>query len=103
MLEELEDTVLMIEGISVDLVSDMTTNIIRAPLIAYTQRMCELYEIATHDDVDSGPLWNSHEKEWHSEFVKLPIAGVDGCCLSPRRLYELTCNTTQVSIFVIFC
>jgi hypothetical protein len=44
LLEDLEDTVLMIEGISVDIVSDMTTNIIRGPLIAYTERMCKLYE-----------------------------------------------------------
>jgi hypothetical protein len=33
LLKDLEDTVLMIEGISVDIVSDMTTNIIRGPLI----------------------------------------------------------------------
>ncbi len=35
LLEDLEDTVLMIEGISVDIVSDMATNIVRGPLIRY--------------------------------------------------------------------
>lgn len=33
LLRDLEDTILMVEGISVDIVSDMTTNIIRGPLI----------------------------------------------------------------------
>ena len=86
LLEDLEDTVLMIEGISVDIVSDITTNIIRAPLTAYTQRMCGLYEIPMCDDVDSGPLWDSREKEWHSEFVKLPIAGSGRLLLVPKAI-----------------
>jgi hypothetical protein len=45
LLEDLEDTVLMIKGISVDIVSDIATNIIRAPLIQYTQQMCEWHGI----------------------------------------------------------
>ena len=35
LLEDLEDTILMVEGIDKDIVSDITTNIIRGPLIAY--------------------------------------------------------------------
>jgi hypothetical protein len=86
LLEDLEDSVLMIEGISVDIVSDITTNIIRRPLIAYTGRMYELYEIPVHSDVDSGPLWNSLEKEWYSEFVRLPIAGGGRLLLVPKAI-----------------
>jgi hypothetical protein len=86
LLEDLEDTVLMIEGISVDIVSDMTTNIIRSPLIAYTNLMCELYEIPVHSDVDSGPLWNSQQREWHSKFVRLPIAGSGRLLLVPKAI-----------------
>ncbi|BAL73735.1 hypothetical protein S23_05140 [Bradyrhizobium cosmicum] len=86
LLEDLEDTVLMIEGISVDIVSDMTTNIIRAPLIRYTQRMCEQYGIPTSPGVDSGPLWNSIEKRWYSEFVELPIAGSGRLIFVPKVL-----------------
>lgn len=40
LLEDLEDTILMVEGIDVDIVSDITTNIIREPLIRYTQDAC---------------------------------------------------------------
>jgi hypothetical protein len=86
LLEDLEDTVLMIEGISIDIVSDMTTNIIRAPLIAYTQRMCELYGIPMEEGVDSGPLWDSKNKEWFSKFVDLPIAGTGRLLLVPKAI-----------------
>ena len=41
LLTDLEDTVLLIEGISIDILSDIITNIIRGPLINFTQRMCE--------------------------------------------------------------
>jgi hypothetical protein len=86
LLEDLEDTVLMIEGISVDIVSDMTTNIIRQPLIAYTHQMCALYEIPMYDDVASGPLWDSSKKEWYSKFVKLPIAGSGRLLFVPKAI-----------------
>jgi hypothetical protein len=86
LLEDLEDTVLMIEGISVDIVSDIATNIIRGPLIRYTQRICEQYGIPMLPDVDSGPLWDSINKRWHSDFVALPIAGSGRLIFVPKVL-----------------
>lgn len=41
LLQDLEDTILVIPGIGPDLVSDITTNVIRGPLIRYTQEMAE--------------------------------------------------------------
>ncbi len=58
LLEELEDTILMVEGISSDIVSDIATNIIRYPLIKYTHEACATYGIPLGRDVDSGPLWD---------------------------------------------
>lgn len=86
LLQDLEDTVLMIEGISVDIVSDITTNIIRGPLVAYTRSMCELYEIPIEHDVDSGPIWDSRDKAWFSAFVNLPIAGSGRLLLVPKAI-----------------
>jgi hypothetical protein len=62
LLEDLEDTVLMIDGISIDIISDITTNIIREPLIRYTQRMCEYYGISLQAGVESGPALEFNRK-----------------------------------------
>lgn len=85
-LEDLEDTVLMIKGISVDLISDITTNIIREPLIRYTQQMCEWNEIPMEDDIDSGPLWNPRTRSWTSRPVRLPVAANDRLLLVPKGI-----------------
>jgi hypothetical protein len=86
LLEDLEDTVLMVEGIDADIVSDITTNIIREPLIRYTQRMCEQYGIPMQQDVDAGPLWNARDKAWYSQFVALPIASGERLVLVPKAI-----------------
>ncbi len=75
LLEDLEDTILMVEGIDKDIVSDITTNIIRGPLIKYTNQICPLYGIPLVNGVNSGPLWNPTEREWYSQLVSLPVAG----------------------------
>ena len=86
LLEDLEDTVLMVEGINVDIISDITTNIIRKPLIRYTQRMCDQYGIPMERDVDSGPLWNARDKAWYSKFVAMPVASGERILLVPKAI-----------------
>lgn len=71
LLEDLEDTILMIEGIGPDIISDMTTNIIRGQLIEYTQEMCNKYSIPM-EQVSSGPIWNPAIHEWFTKLVQLP-------------------------------
>ncbi|HVV15377.1 MAG TPA: hypothetical protein VHD55_03200 [Candidatus Paceibacterota bacterium] len=92
LLEDLEDTVLMIEGVSVDIVSDIATNIIRAPLIQYTQQMCDWYGIPTQPEVDSGPLWDSSKKAWTSKFVRLPVAAGIRLLLVPKGIVRRHLN-----------
>lgn len=86
LLQDLEDTVLMVEGISVDIVSDITTNIIRGPLILYTQDMCELYGIPTSPEVPSGPLWDAQARRWTSKFEALPITRAGKLLLIPKAV-----------------
>lgn len=71
LLEDLEDTVLMLDGISFDIVSDITTNIIREPLIRFTQSQASIHGIEM-EQVDSGPLWDPSQGQWTQEFVELP-------------------------------
>jgi len=84
LLEDLEDTVLMVEGISSDIVSDITTNIIREPLIEYTQAMATYYGIPLVDDVASGPLWNPTQKRWYSKYVRLPVTNFGKLLMVPK-------------------
>lgn len=86
LLEDLEDTILMVEGISSDIVSDITTNLIREPLIQYTQDVCPYYGIPLVNDVDSGPLWQPRRQEWGSTYVRLPIAAGRKLLLVPKSI-----------------
>jgi len=86
LLEDLEDTILMVEGISSDIVSDITTNLIRGPLIQYTQDACAYYGIPMETDVDSGPLWVPREQRWESAYVSLPVAAGRKLLLVPKAV-----------------
>lgn len=86
LLRDLEDTALMIEGIGLDIISDVTTNIIRRPLIEYTQRMATRYGIPLQPGVESGPMWNPVKKGWESDFVDLPVPSTGKLLLVPKAI-----------------
>lgn len=73
LLKDLEDTCLLIEGIGRDMISDAVCNIIRGPLIRYTQESCRYYGIPLTPSVASGPIWNPHTEIWETAFVELPV------------------------------
>jgi len=73
LLQDLEDTCLFIYGIGPDRISDAVCNIIRGPLIRYTQQMCVYYGIPLQEGVDSGPVWNPQSEEWDSDLIPLPV------------------------------
>ena len=89
LLTDLEDTVLLIEGISGDILSDIITNIIRGPLIGYTQEMCKNYGIPLENGVVSGSVWNMKTKDWDDELVSLPIADHKKLLLVPKSIVRL--------------
>lgn len=86
LLTDLEDTVLMIDGIGVDIISDMTTNIIREPLIAYTQEICGYYGIPLSEGMDSGPLWDPQKRRWFTRFDRLPMTPEGKLLLVPKAV-----------------
>ena len=73
LLQDIEDTCLFIDGIGPDRMSDAICNIIRGPLIKYTQDMCVYYGIELTPDVDSGPIWDPQTNQWQDDLVPLPI------------------------------
>jgi len=86
LLEDLEDSILMIRGIGPDIISDITTNIIRAPLVEYTQAMAELYGIPLTPDVPIGPLWDPRALTWDSRYSSLPMTKSGKLLLVPKVL-----------------
>lgn len=84
LLEDLEDTILMIPGISNDLISDMSTNIIRRPLIEFTQLSCRYHDIPLTTGISSGPTWNPQLHEWENSFVELPMVDNHKLLLVPK-------------------
>ncbi|MDF2439048.1 MAG: hypothetical protein JWN98_32, partial [Abditibacteriota bacterium] len=83
LLSDLEDTILFIPGIGTDLISDMTTNIIRAPLIQYTEEVCIYHGIPTRN-VNSGPLWDPATGRWFNRYARLPVAAHNKLILVPK-------------------
>lgn len=86
LLTDLEDTILMVDGIGDDIISDMTTNIIRGPLIEYTQYVCHQMGIPLKPGVSSGPLWDPIRKDWTQSFVDLPMPDRDKLLLVPKLI-----------------
>ena len=86
LLQDLEDTCLLIHGIGTDMISDAVCNILRGPLVQYTQNMCQYYGIPLVNDVDSGPIWNPIKETWENSFVSLPVSDHGKIVLVPKIL-----------------
>jgi hypothetical protein len=86
LLKDLEDTCLLIDGIGRDMISDAVCNILRGPLIKYTQDMCVYYGIPLTPAVNSGPVWNAESGRWESALVPLPMTTQGKVILVPKVL-----------------
>lgn len=86
LLTDLEDTALLIPGIGPDLISDAICNIIRGPLINYTQEMSKYYGIPLTPGVASGPIWNVHTGRWEECLIQLPMTKHGPVVLVPKLI-----------------
>lgn len=84
LLEDLEDTVLFIEGIGHDRISDITTNIVRGPLLEFTQDASAYYGIELTSDVPSARCWNGSVRRWEVSYVDLPTIDSRPLLLVPK-------------------
>jgi hypothetical protein len=84
LVADLEETALMVEGIGFDIISDIATNIIRGPLIEYTQQQADLLGIPLEAQ-DSGPMWDPAGR-WYNELQDLPRAGGNKLLLVPKTV-----------------
>lgn len=84
LLEELAECDLFIPGIGSDKISDITTNIVRRPLIEYTQQQCALHGIVLNGDYPSGRFWDMGASAWRQEYVRLPVVDQRRLILVPK-------------------
>ena len=87
LLSHLEDTALLVRGVGPDIVSDIATNLMRRPLIEYTQRMARQYSIPLEAGVTSGHLWDVDTHAWREgALIDLPIAAQRRLLLVPKAV-----------------
>ncbi|NBC32915.1 MAG: hypothetical protein GVY13_09600 [Alphaproteobacteria bacterium] len=84
LLEELAECDLFVPGIARDKISDITTNIIRRPLIEYTQQQCALHGIILKGDFPSGHFWDMEAGAWREEYVRIPVVNHKKLILVPK-------------------
>jgi hypothetical protein len=72
-LSEIAECDLFIPGIGPDKISDITTNVIRGPLVKYTQRQCELHGVPMREGVPAGRLWDMDIQDWEAHYAEMPI------------------------------
>jgi hypothetical protein len=91
-LEELQDCAIFVRGVERDKVSDMTTNIIRAQLVEYTQEQCKLHGIPVRENTPVGPLWDNDAKEWIHSHTTMLVIGHRPILLVPKNLVSFSKN-----------
>ncbi|QNI03806.1 hypothetical protein HXW73_13165 [Halomonas sp. SH5A2] len=68
------------------MISDAVCNILRGPLIRYTQDMCVHYGVPLTPGIDSGPIWNPQESKWDHALVSLPLTNYGKVILVPKLI-----------------
>jgi hypothetical protein len=94
LLEDLEDTALFVKHVGPDIISDVTTNVCRGMLIAYTQSVAAYYGISL-DEVASGPVWDPATRTWDSGFTQLPTTDRGKLLLVPKILVRYRPHLSQ--------
>jgi hypothetical protein len=84
-INSLQESELMIEGVSFDKISDLTTNIIRGPLANYTLEQCRLHAIATQE-VALAPCFNTDTMTWEAQYLNLPVHRDSPVLLVPKSI-----------------
>jgi hypothetical protein len=88
-ITSLEESELMIEGISYDKISDLTTNIIRGELAAYTVEQCALHNVETRE-VAMPACFNTDAMDWEERYLRLPVYQNRPILLVPKSIVRRT-------------
>lgn len=86
LLSDLEDTILMIEGIGPDLISDVAANVLRGPLMEYTKAIAEEYALDLTPGVHVGPTWNPQSHGWEQGLDEALMVDGQPLVLVPKSI-----------------
>jgi hypothetical protein len=77
------------------MISDAICNIIRGPLIEYTQEMCNLHNIPLTPKINSGPVWNGDA--WVQHYTNLPMTPEGKVILVPKIIvrYNISYSSAE--------
>lgn len=84
LLSDLAEAELFIAGIGRDKISDLTTNIIRGPLVEYTAEQCDLHNIDLRPVNTAGPVWDPVRADWVQKPQHLPMVERQPVMLVPK-------------------
>lgn len=84
LLADVAEAELFIHGVGPDLISDLTTNVLRLPLATYTLNQCNLYDIETVEVRTLEPCWNPVARRWESRTLHLPVHQGEPILLVPK-------------------
>ena len=84
MLQDLEESALLVKGIDKDIISDMTAKICKADLIAFTQQQCRKHKVSMQRH-SIGMTWLG-ENKWTEIEVELPTYENQPIILIPKGL-----------------
>lgn len=101
-LNSIEDIRVFVDGVDIDRISDMTTNIIRKSLINYTRNQCELYNIPLMNDIPSGFFWNPSKRQWEQEHMKMLVIDDKKYILVPKIIVTYGDKITSKDYFQHF-
>ena len=84
-IDGIEDVRLFIDGVDKDKISDMVANIIKYPLIQYTQEQCKLFGVKLQM-VESGYYWNKETISWERGHQEMLVIDDKKYLLFPKIL-----------------
>lgn len=88
LIEDLEDTVLFVDGIGRDILSDIATCVIRLHLIEYTVSQATFHGIPLQRQF-AGPYWDSETRTWSEADFDLPRVPDGPLVLVPKAIVRL--------------
>ncbi|MDW9447438.1 hypothetical protein GOA58_07005 [Sinorhizobium meliloti] len=81
---DISEAELFIHGVGPDMISDLTTNIVRGHLAEYTKQQCDLHGIPTRIVRSLGPVWRVDRSDWIASDLELPVHAGKPILLVPK-------------------